>query len=227
MNSEQNYKEILRDIRQQCLRMMNGVTSTSMRQKGLAYKVNFGLSVPQIKTLSERYQSNKGLAETLWKENTRELKILAILLYPIDTFTKDTAELWVKEIPNQEIREQLCFNLLQHLPYAQEISEKWSNADSETVRTSGYWLLSRILISRKNIDLVSVTSLKRVNKDVISDDMFLRNASLLVLKQLGRQRKSDAMQILNNLSDFKDCGDPIKEEVYNSLNFEFDFYYED
>lgn len=227
MNFEQHYKEILRDIRQQCLRMMNGVTSTSMRQKGLAYKVNFGLSIPQIKTLSGRYQQDEVLAETLWKENTRELKILAILLYPAGSFSEETAERWVEDIPNQEIREQLCFNLLQHLPYARNLSEKWCDSESELARTTGYWLLARILISHKNADLIPINSLKRINVDVISSDIFLRNASLLALKQLGRQTKPEAMRILDSLSVFKDCGDPIKEEVYNSLAFEFDFYYED
>ena len=87
-------EDIIKDIRKRCRMAMNGIVSTNMRQRGLDYKLNFGLSVQQIKDLAKRYQPDSELAETLWADNTRELKILATLLYPTDSFTKEKAYEW-------------------------------------------------------------------------------------------------------------------------------------
>lgn len=216
--------EIIRDIRKQCRLAMNGVASTSMREKGMSYKINFGLMVPQIKELATRYTPDVDLAESLWKEDTRELKILATLLYPVNSFTRDIANKWVLEIPNQEIREQLCLNLLQNLSYANEIAGEWGNSEDESIRITGYWLIARLFVVKKAEDLTS-DDFNMICEDAISENTFLRNAALLALKHIGRQSKEEANEILAKLSIYKDDDDLIKQEAYNSLLFEFEYYF--
>ncbi|EGK01059.1 MAG: DNA alkylation repair protein [Dysgonomonas sp.] len=216
-------EEIIRDIRQRCRKAMNGIASTSMRQRGISYKVNFGLNIQQIKELSGRYKPDAELAEILWKEDTRELKILATLLYPADDFTEVVANKWVTEIPNQEIREQLSLNLLQILPFAGKLALGWSNSKDESIRTTGYWLLARLFLIKK-ADKQSANDYTFIWDDVISDNMFLRNAASLALKHIGRQSKSEADIILDKLSIYKDDNNLIKQEAYNSLLFEFEYY---
>ena len=97
-------KDTIRQIRKDCRQAMNGVISGSMREYGLDYKLNFGLRIMQIKGLSEKYGTSVPLAQSLWKETTRELKILATLIYPKDKLTEVDATRWASEIPNQEIR---------------------------------------------------------------------------------------------------------------------------
>jgi len=220
------YEDIIRDIRKHCRLGMNGVTSTSMREKGLNYKLNFGLNIPQIKQLASRYKPDKGLAETLWGEDTRELKILATLLYPVNDFSQETADKWVSSIPNQEIREQLCINLLQKLPFANETAIKWGNANDENTRTTGYWLAARLLIINKLPDrIISTDSFEYIFRDLLSEIYSLKNASLLALKYLGRQSKEEAVHILNKISDYKESPDILKAEIYESLFFEFEFHH--
>ena len=216
-------EEIIRDIRQRCRKAMNGIASTSMRQRGISYKVNFGLNIQQIKELSGRYKPDAELAEILWKEDTRELKILATFLYPADNFTEVVANKWVTEIPNQEIREQLSLNLLQILPFAGKLALEWSNSKDESIRTTGYWLLARLFLIKK-ADKQSASDCTFIWDDVISDNMFLRNAASLALKHIGRQSKSEADIILDKLSIYKDDNNLIKQEAYNSLLFEFEYY---
>lgn len=213
-------------MRSQCRLQMNGVTSASMREKGLNYKLNFGLTIPQIKQLATKYRADKGLAGTLWKEETRELKILATLLYPIDGYTKEVANNWITQIPNQEIREQLSINLLQNLLFAKELASEWSNSDKESTRTTGYWLLARIFITAKSSeDIIQSNIFDYIYSDILSEDHFLRNAANLALKHIGRQLKNEAAKILSNLSVYKGNTDPVKQEIYDSLSFEFEFYH--
>ena len=72
-------KEQLKDIKTQLRLSMNGAVSQSMREKGLLYKLNFGVELPRIKMIAEGYEKNHDLAQALWKENIRECKIMAAI----------------------------------------------------------------------------------------------------------------------------------------------------
>ncbi|MBD8387986.1 DNA alkylation repair protein [Dysgonomonas sp. BGC7] len=218
-------QDIIKDIRTRCRLAMNGIASTSMRQRGLVYKVNFGLMIQQIKDMAANYEPSVELAELLWKEDTRELKILATLLYPLSDFSERVANRWLKEISNQEMREQICVNLYQNLPYAGRIALEWADNLDENVRTTGYWLLVRLFLTKK-ADKVTSHSLDYVLGDVISNNTFLRNAALSVLKHIGRQSKDESDYIVDKLSIYKEDPDPIKQEAYNSIAFEFEYYFE-
>ena len=69
--------ETIKDIKGQFRLFMNGVASQSMREKGLDYKLNFGIELPRLKEIAARYEKNHEVAQALWKENIRECKILA------------------------------------------------------------------------------------------------------------------------------------------------------
>ncbi len=219
-------QDIIKDMRTRCRLAMNGVASTSMRQRGLTYKVNFGLNIQQIKDLSSRYQPDAALAATLWKEDTRELKILATLLYPVKDFNEEMANSWVTEIPNQEIREQVCLNLFQNLSYANQLALAWANSENEDIRATGYWLLTRLFLT-KSANTVSTNVFSFILEDAVSNNTFIRNAALLALKQIGRQSREQANWILNKLSIYKVDANLINQEAYNSLNFEFEYYFEE
>ena len=117
----ENLQDEIREIRGQLRRAMNGVTSTSMREKGIVYKLNFGVSYPDIKEIARTHEPNAELASALWKEDIREFKILATLLCPADTFPREEAKRWVEEIPYLEIAEHCARNLFAHLPYKEDL----------------------------------------------------------------------------------------------------------
>ncbi|MFR9165922.1 MAG: DNA alkylation repair protein [Dysgonomonas sp.] len=217
-------EETIKDIRIGCRRFMNGVTSTGMRKMGADYGMNFGVSVPQMKDLAGKYQPNKDLAEKLWAEDTRELKILATLLYPLQDFDKERAEAWVADVPNQEIREQLCLNLLQNLDFAFPLSLDAANSKSESVRATGYWLLARLIISGA-VDNIDMDKLNYLWNDLLSENVSLRNASILLLKRVGRLSQILSVEILKKTEPFRNSADAVKREIYDSLSFEFEFYH--
>lgn len=216
--------ETITDIRKRCRRAMNGATSNSMRKYGLYYKLNLGLSIAQIKEIAKHYVPSKQLAEILWSDNTRELKILASLLYPVDQYDETTADIWVSQIPNQEIREQVCINLFQKLPFANSIALRWISSNQDDIKTTGYWLIGRLLLTNNQISL-DTESLPYIWGDIICENISLRKAAILVLQKLGRVSKDHACQILDKLSDYRNSTNLLHQEIYNSLQFEFEFYH--
>lgn len=218
-------KDIIQNIRKDCRQAMNGIVSTSMREYGLDYKLNFGLVNLQIKALADKYGPSAPLAEALWKETTRELKILSTLIYPIEEFDEATAERWVAEIPNQEIREQICINLFQNLAYADRAGKKWADDADDEIRITGYWLLTRLLLSKKLEVKFSSKDFEHLWEDVVSEKLFLRKGAALTLKQLARQSKEEADLILEKLRPYQTDDDPIKQEAYKEVAFEVEFFY--
>ena len=69
----ESLQDEIREIRKQLRLAMNGVISTSMREKGIVYKLNFGVPYPEIKEIARKHKPNGELAAALWKEEIVEL----------------------------------------------------------------------------------------------------------------------------------------------------------
>ena len=216
--------EILKSIRVDLRRSMNGDVSKNMRDKGLDYKINFGIDVIRLRTLAKRHEPNAELAQLMWDQQPRELKMMASMLYPAQEFTIEKAEEWIRQIPTHEIREQLCMNLLQNLSFADILVSNWLSSDDEEIQISGLWLVSRIILSKS--DVVSKLDLNFIIDKAItnlrSENYFMRMAAQNALKFMGRISTDTASLILNKLDSYKNSADAVDYEIYNSLSFEFD-----
>lgn len=215
----------LKQLRTQLRLAMNGIVSTSMREKGLTYKLNFGVSLPKIKEIAATWPKEAAWAETLWQQDVREMKILATLLYPVEAFTSETAERWAKDVNNQEIAEQYAFNLLQHLPFAQALAESWTSREEEFVSVLGFLLYARLFM--KGMKLPEVEAISLIHKAVCVLDNGLprcQQAALLALKHIGRQTPEQAVRVLEAVASYKDTDSEEKREFYEALKFDFDYY---
>ncbi len=108
--------KVLQEIRKKLYLQRDGASSASMRDKGVDYTINFGVTVPTLRKIAKEYAPNKELADELWEKNTRELKILATMIQD-PTYFQNTED-WVKEIKNVELAEQSVMNLFSKLPDA-------------------------------------------------------------------------------------------------------------
>lgn len=139
-------KETILEIKKQFRLFMNGVVSQSMREKGLDYKLNFGIELPRIKEIAAKFEKNHDVAQALWKENIRECKIMAGLLQPVDTFYPEIADIWVEDMHYPEMAELTVMNLFQHLPYASDKVFEWMASEGEYFQMCGYLLMARLLM---------------------------------------------------------------------------------
>ena len=103
----------IRAIRTDLRLSMNGPVAAGMRKMGVSYRLIFGVDLPRLQEISRKYEPGAALAERLWSEDARELKILATLLYPPGEMNVEAANRWVEQIDNQELREQVCKNLFE------------------------------------------------------------------------------------------------------------------
>lgn len=216
-------EETIKDIRVRLRQAMNGVVSASMRKKGVVYKINFGVNLLDIKKIASKYEQDKDLAEWLWIQDVREHKILATLLYPHNLFTEEQAWLWVKEIAHQEIAEQVCTNLFQHLTFAERLAQSWISDVEEYVKVCGFILYAR-LYTKGNSTLSAEDMLAEAKKTIDSGEGRCQRAALLALKRYGRQGETETQTVLDYMDEYQNSASKEKQEFYNDLKFEFEYY---
>ena len=141
----------LKEIKTQLRLSMNGSASASMREKGLKYKLNFGVELPRIKQIASQLDKDHDLAQALWKEDIRECKILAGLLQPIDTFFPEIMDIWIEAMPTVEIAEMTCMHLFQYLPYAPQKSLQLIANEGEYQQICGYLTIARLLTKKNDM----------------------------------------------------------------------------
>lgn len=138
-------EQILKDIKKELRANMNGVASKFMRENGLAYHVNWGIELPRIQAIAREFEPNHEVAQQLWHENVRESKILATMLMPTESFVEELADIWVEQIPTNEIAQMASMNLFSRLPYASTKSFEWIASEQETKQLCGYLVLARLI----------------------------------------------------------------------------------
>lgn len=166
----------LREIKTLLRLRMNGEVSTAMRNRGLNYKINFGLDAASIREIAAKYTPDVDLADKLWNENARECKILATQLHPKEAFDQEKADAWLDHCFLSELTEQLVFNLLQHLPFAAEKASEWVSQTAENRKTGGYTLALRLIL--KKVPLPNLLAiLKAAESDCKSENFQLKQTA--------------------------------------------------
>ncbi len=180
----QETQETLRQIKNRFRLMMNGIVSQSMRSKGVGYKINWGISFPELKRMANDYGKDYDLAVGLWKEDIRECKILATLIMPASEMQADMAELWVSEITTQEMAEMAAFNLFQYIEDAKDLALKWLSSDKDTLLICGYNVLSRLFMKGGELSFREINEFIDQSEAVLnSDNIAVRHAALNTLSR--------------------------------------------
>ena len=146
---EKIYIGILRRVQ----KFKNGDVAASMREKGILYKVNLGVSVLDMREISREYSANHLLALKLWNKNWRETRILATMLDEPDLVTEEQMDFWTKSFDNTEIAEHTVANLWVKTRYAFIKALEWCRGKKHIVRFTGLQLIGRLaMVDKSAID---------------------------------------------------------------------------
>lgn len=188
--------ETIKDIKSKFRLFMNGVISQSMREKGLGYKLNFGIEFPRIKEIAAAYEPNHEVAQALWKENIRECKILAGLLQPVDSFCPEIADIWIEDMHYPELAEYTVMNLFQRLPYASEVVFRWMADDREHFQLCGFLLMARLLMKGQKLnERAEAEFLDQAFTALEGDIVSVQKAAALALCKFALQSKDNARKM--------------------------------
>lgn len=203
---------------------MNGMVSQSMREKGMEYKLNFGIEYPRIKEIAAEYEPDHELAQALWKENIRECKILAGLLQPADTFYQEIADIWIEGMDYPELAEYTVMNLFQRLPYASEVVFRWMADEREMFQLCGFLLMARLLMKGEKLnERAEAEFLDQACTAVEGDCGPVQKAASVALRKYAHQSRDNKRTVSKQLGIWAKSEKPavraLAEEIKADLEF--------
>ena len=122
-------------MRKEFYAMRNGMIADTLRKGGLEQKYIFGLQLPQIKEIAEKYRPASpdeaaALARVLWSDiECREARLTACHLMPPAMLPKEEATEWGAGVTSREEADIIAFRLLRHLPFAAELAENFAASE--------------------------------------------------------------------------------------------------
>lgn len=218
--------ETIKDIKSKLRLFMNGTVSQSLRDKGMGYKLIFGIEYPRIKEIASGYEHNHELAQSLWKEDIRECKIMAGLLQPSETFYPEIADIWIEDMRYPELAEYTVMNLFQHLPYASEKVFKWMADEREYFQLCGFLLMTRLLMKGMRLSERAEGEFSDQALTALEEDsLWVRRAAASALCKFALQSRAQAKKTERWLRSLQKSEKPgtrsavaeIKNEIEYSL----------
>ena len=221
---DNNIHETIKDIKSKFRLFMNGMVSQSMREKGMEYKLNFGIEYPRIKEIAAGYEPDHELAQALWKENIRECKILAGLLQPADTFYPEIADIWIEGMDYPELAEYTVMNLFQRLPYASEVVFRWMADEREMFQLCGFLLMARLLMKGEKLnERAEDEFLDQACTAVEGDCGPVQKAASVALRKYAHQSRENKRTVSKQLGIWAKSEKPavraLAEEIKADLEF--------
>ena len=203
MNEETHQK--LMQIKRSFRLLMNGPTSQSMSQKGIGYKINWGVPFIELKKMASEYGKDYSLSIELWKEDIRECKILATLIMPAEEMLPEITEIWMEQVKTQEMAEMLAFNLLQYVNYAPVIAYQWMASEQPLYQIGGFQLLARLFANGQEANERGINEfLDQASTALQGDNMGVKHAAancVLRFADLGEEYEKVARMALRGVFD--------------------------
>ena len=226
-----------KELRTQIRRVMDGQVASSMREKGLHYGINFGLTLDYILRLAEKQPKRATLASYLLSRDVRELKLIGQLIYPAEAVTYEVAtELALSSFANPELRDYLAKHLFDRTPSAPYWALDWIFAEEgqrwEDLLPVAFTILARWF--SHGFSLKSDTcrtkllqeSLRLLASDELPYPTALQRSVLLMLKRWGRDDAMMRQALLSSsaLQDWEASSNPLQQEFAADLRFELEEY---
>ena len=191
-------QEIIKDIKSKFRLYMNGVISQSMREKGMDYKLNFGIEYSR--------------------------KIMATLLQPVDSFYRDIAEIWIEDMKYPELAEYTVMNILQHVPYASEVVFQWIADERPYFRFCGYMLMTRLLMKGMTLnERAEAEFMDQAFTEIEGGEPMVKKAAATALKKFSAQSKENSKMIGRQLGLLSKSANPELKLYIDEIKYDIDY----
>lgn len=142
---EQQFKQLLKSI----TLYKSGEVADNLRNRGLDYRLNWGVSLMDLRRLAGEYSPSHLLALKLWNKQWRESMILATMLDEPEMVSEQQMDFWTKSFTNPEIAEQASSNLFWKTPWAYVKALEWCRGKKHWQRYTAVHLMGRLAMMDK------------------------------------------------------------------------------
>ncbi len=97
-----------------------------MARFGIVGDKRLGVSIPDLRRIAKETGKDHGLALELWDTGIPDAMILASMVDRPQEVTPAQMEKWVKDFDSWDVCDQVCMNLFEKAPSAQEMIFRWA-----------------------------------------------------------------------------------------------------
>ncbi|GAB1454208.1 hypothetical protein MASR2M47_42640 [Draconibacterium sp.] len=218
--TEQHFQQILKLVK---LRK-SGEVADLMKQNGIQYKMNWGVSIIELREIAKQFEPDHLLALKLWNKQWRETMILATLIDDPNQVTEEQIDFWTKTFENTEIAEQASANLWVKTKFAFIKAMEWCRGKKHVIRFTGVHLIGRLALTDKSaIDEMFdpfFEELPTLAKDNTLNTVFYR--TILALGKRSEYMHQQCLELTRNLQ-LSDSENAVKqgEELFDELTSDY------
>lgn len=179
---------------------MNGAVADGMYLYGRPYGLNYGVSLPTVRSIARAEGCDHDFARYLFRQQVRELRLAA--LHIADPRRLDIAEaaFWAEGITNSEAAEEAAFALLSKSPSIKEIYGEWSRSDDEFTAYSALMAAARSIADDASV-IESVPSI--VARHCASRPVAQGAVALLAAACTSERMRACVMAALDSIRDMQ------------------------
>ncbi|MEG2365948.1 MAG: DNA alkylation repair protein [Alistipes sp.] len=191
-------------------REMNGETADAMRYYGAAYGLNYGVSLPTLRSLARAEVADHEYAKFLYTQDIRELRLAGLWIAETDRLSGDELPFWAAGILNSEVAAEAAQALVSRWHPLAELVAAWTAAGQPTLLQYAA-LLGAARNPQCSLELLSVvTEVVRRNPD----DRLTAQGAVALLAALGQKKENrDAIVCTVSSLGSSPSADFIHEEI--------------
>ena len=143
-------------------RERNGAVADAMAPYGAAYGLNYGVSLPTVRSIARAEGCDPVFARLLYRQDVRELRLAALHIADPAAVTAADADTWAAGIVNSEVAEEAAFALLSRMPALPAFFALWGASSNPLLQyavllaaarseaTPAAWAVDAVEIVRRN-----------------------------------------------------------------------------
>ena len=168
--------------------LANPANVIGMARYGINSSDALGVSMPALRLLARQYRRQHALALELWQSGIHEARIMAALVDDPKLVTAAQMESWVRDFASWDVCDQVCSNLFDKTPFAQEKILAWTGRREEFVKRAGFVLMAALAVhDKKAPDETFVNFLPLLEREAHDERNFVRKAINWALRQIGKR----------------------------------------
>jgi len=178
----------LKKIIEELEKMADPAAAQGMARFGIRAQTVYGVSIPELRRIAKEIGKDQALSLRLWKNPSRETRILAAMVGEPDKVSERQMESWVSGFDSWEICDQVIMNLFEKTTFAYGKAVEWSHREEEFVRRAGYVLMARLAVSDKKAADAEFIRFFPLLKSGASDGRnFVKKAVNWAIRQIGKR----------------------------------------
>lgn len=199
---------------------MNGATTSQMEQRGIHYRVNYGVAVPHLMQLAKRIPVSYELAERLWFLEIRETMLLAAMLVPAEAMTVARCKEWAAKINNKDLVERSAMYLWGRLDVLDALLNEWLASPNEYLKATALYAMGR---QSKLLEDGQLKAGRVIDVMEQSHNQLVLSAGAFALRMLMRSHSGEIEAVKSYIGRLKSDEESFRVAIAEELIAEVEF----